>query len=368
MDWRRLEEVCAIGGKRGAKLFSGEVEPADICQGQLGDCWLMSALACLAKFEGAIARVFLTRECTAYGRYRIQLYDKLREKWVTIVIDDWIPCHKGTTKPVFAKPNGDEAWVLLLEKAMAKFKGSYAALDGGSTLWALECLTGDLVFKFKYDENLRKWKRYDMVQQRNAKTGQIDVMLREAKDVLTNEEAFQNMLYFRRRESVIAASTGSGNDTQNTNGIVHGHAYTVMTVKEVESFLMVRLRNPWGTFEWTGNWSDKSPLWQQYPKVAKALQTQLHEDGSFWMEFKDFISYFKNIDFCCRTTGWDDLRLNLYEEHPVCGPTWGCIAGCFTYWFCCRGVRALCCSRRSAQYGGVQYRCGGCCKCACCAV
>ncbi len=30
-------------------------------------------------------------------------------------------------------------------------QGTYAALDGGSTLWALEALTGDYVFKFKYE-------------------------------------------------------------------------------------------------------------------------------------------------------------------------------------------------------------------------
>jgi hypothetical protein len=35
-----------------------------------------------------------------------------------------IPCKKKTGKPLFAKPNDDEAWVLLLEKAMAKFKVS----------------------------------------------------------------------------------------------------------------------------------------------------------------------------------------------------------------------------------------------------
>lgn len=32
-------------------------------------------------------------------------------------------------------------------------QGSYAALDGGSTLWALEALTGDYVFKFKMEGN-----------------------------------------------------------------------------------------------------------------------------------------------------------------------------------------------------------------------
>lgn len=66
--------------------------------------------------------MFLTKEYTNYGRYRIRLWDAPNEKWVTLTIDDWIPCNANTGQPVFAKPNGDEAWVLLLEKAMAKFK------------------------------------------------------------------------------------------------------------------------------------------------------------------------------------------------------------------------------------------------------
>ena len=32
-------------------------------------------------------------------------------------------------------------------------QGSYSALDGGSTLWALEALTGDYVFKFKEEKS-----------------------------------------------------------------------------------------------------------------------------------------------------------------------------------------------------------------------
>jgi hypothetical protein len=54
-----------------------------------------------------------------------------------------IPCDPKNGEPLFAKPVGSEAWVMLLEKAFAKYCGSYTALEGGQTLWALEALTGE---------------------------------------------------------------------------------------------------------------------------------------------------------------------------------------------------------------------------------
>ena len=41
-----------------------------------------------------------------------------------------VPTH---SQAAFSKPNGSEMWVILLEKAFAKFCGSYANLDGGLT-------------------------------------------------------------------------------------------------------------------------------------------------------------------------------------------------------------------------------------------
>lgn len=51
----------------------------------------MSALACLAHEDGAIQAVFLTDEYTAYGCYKLRLFDKRANKKVTVVIDDMIP-------------------------------------------------------------------------------------------------------------------------------------------------------------------------------------------------------------------------------------------------------------------------------------
>lgn len=52
------------------------------------------------------------------GKYRVRLFDITQDKWRTITVDDNIPTRKGS--PIFAKPNGKELWVVLLEKAVAK--------------------------------------------------------------------------------------------------------------------------------------------------------------------------------------------------------------------------------------------------------
>eukprot|EP00961_Rhodomonas_salina_P152899 2058126-Rhodomonas_salina.1 len=46
-----------------------------------------------------------------------------------------------------------ELWVLILEKAVAKFCGDYHALDGGLVTWAFELMTGDTVHHFDRERN-----------------------------------------------------------------------------------------------------------------------------------------------------------------------------------------------------------------------
>ena len=46
-------------------------------------------------------------------------------------------------EPLFAKPNGNELYVLLLEKAFAKFAGSYSKLIGGCECYAWGNMTGE---------------------------------------------------------------------------------------------------------------------------------------------------------------------------------------------------------------------------------
>jgi hypothetical protein len=80
-------------------------------------------------------------------------------------------------------------------------------------------------------------------------------------------------------------------------GLVAGHAYTVIAVKEAHGNRLVNVRNPWGEFEWGGDWSDNSPLWTAQMKAA--IQPNLDAfDGTFWMSFDDFTSSFDSVSIC----------------------------------------------------------------------
>jgi len=58
MEWRRPKEFF----KGDFLLFKDGIEPDDLLQGELGDCWFMSALAALAERPQLVQRLFVTKE------------------------------------------------------------------------------------------------------------------------------------------------------------------------------------------------------------------------------------------------------------------------------------------------------------------
>ena len=119
-----------------------------------------------------------------------------------------------------------------------------------------------------------------------------------------------------------------------------GHAYSVLDARRFSELSLVQLRNPWGTFEWKGAWSDGSPEWGKNPKIKKLIRPKDDDDGSFWMAWEDFSRIFASIDVCARSTGLRDLNLDAMESDGKCrsflGPLLGCCAGCASFWLACR--------------------------------
>lgn len=342
IEWIRLEDLFSAAPEgqppQRAQLFHAGVEPSDVHQGGLGDCWLMSSIAALAEFPAVIKNLFITKRYSTYGKYTLRLFDCMKDKWVEVYVDDLVPCSGGT--PVFAQPQNTEMWAVLIEKAVAKFCGSYGNISGGLPCWALATLTGMPTFSIgPVDEHRRTWARYNLTFTESE--NHRGLRLFKTDEEYSLEKLFFIIREYNEKKCIMCASTEGGDDTKNRNGIVLGHAYTLQGAAKYDDFMLVQLRNPWGHGEWQGDWSDDSSMWTKYPGARSALNYESKSDGSFWMTIQDFATYFDTVDICARSTGFEDLALDVHEECGICGVCIGCCCGCLSYWCCCRGCGAM---------------------------
>jgi len=128
------------------------IHPSDIDQGGLGDCYLMSSLAALARTEEGRASIAnMIRYDEAKGVYVVTLYKRpgpfgSQYEPVEIELTPEFPLRADGT-PAFAG-SGDavggqvELWPMLIEKAYAKHHGGYDEVEGGWGNIAMEELTG----------------------------------------------------------------------------------------------------------------------------------------------------------------------------------------------------------------------------------
>lgn len=147
-DWTFVRPSEAIPGD--ISLFSG-IDPGDIKQGQIGDCWLMAGISAVAEWPHRIKKLFDNRTIQSSGAYTIDLF--VMGFQIPILIDDYLPV-KGEgemQRLVVAHSQENELWVSLVEKAFAKLTGCYYYLSGGFNMTALIGLTGAPVFKYRHE-------------------------------------------------------------------------------------------------------------------------------------------------------------------------------------------------------------------------
>lgn len=65
-------------------LYAGGIAPEDVVQGQLGDCWLLAALASMAEYPDAIRNCIVETEATTRGIYHVRLWDCGAKRYVEI--------------------------------------------------------------------------------------------------------------------------------------------------------------------------------------------------------------------------------------------------------------------------------------------
>ncbi|NXU74338.1 CANX protein, partial [Oreotrochilus melanogaster] len=239
VEWKRPSEL--VGDPQ---FIVGGATRTDICQGALGDCWLLAAIGSLTLNEELLHRV------VPHGQ-------SFQEDYAGIFHFQQCAMSLSPHVPLSLRLNG-----------------CYEALSGGSTTEGFEDFTGGVA------------EMYDLKRPpRNM--GHI---IRKALE----------------RGSLLGCSiditSAFDMEAVTFKKLVKGHAYSVTAFRDVnyrgQQEQLIRIRNPWGQVEWTGAWSDGSSEWDNIdPGDREELQLRM-EDGEFWMSFRDFLREFSRLEIC----------------------------------------------------------------------
>jgi calpain-15 len=272
ITWKRAVDLPVLNKDGKLAIFYEGIDPADVRQGILGDCWFLSSVSALAEKPDRIKKLFMNDhlEPNDVGIYGIRVCKN--GEWIDIVVDDWIPVRNDI--PVFSKANGHELWVILLEKAWAKLHGTYQRIETGLSLTALRDMTGAPSYLIKI-EKMNKEELWRKIKEADDKDYVMSVASQPAWDV----EKMQI----------------------KEKGVSTFHSYSLIDVFEVpispdKQERLLKIRNPWGNFEWKGDWSDSSKLWNSELKAM--LKHKEADDGVFYMNFKDFCSIYSTLEIC----------------------------------------------------------------------
>ena len=273
--WCKLEEIdeekeYSVFDEEGANIN-------DIMQGDINDCYFLSAIGSLCSFPDFYNKLFHIKSISEEHLYGIYLY--INGKWKLVLIDDFFPYNTNSDyvkEFCFGTCCEKELWVSLLEKAWAKVNGCYARIGcRGFSKEAFDVLT-------------------------EAYTEQINTRLyynKENKEKDRSEELWEKLKKAFKKKYVLTAGTINA-DIVGTKGLDPGHDYTLINIYTVKNDIkLVKLRNPYGNCEYSGDWRDSSDKWT--PEIKKQCDFKGESDeGIFYMPYKLFLEYYDAIHIC----------------------------------------------------------------------
>ena len=307
----------------------GDVDPSDVNQGSVGDCWLLSAISALAEFDGAVSTLFRktpnlqSMPHEQPNKYTITLWDLATWKEVDVMVDERLASKATGDGLLGCAPSIDgELWVCYLEKAVAIHCGGWDEIDGGQCTHAWSLLTGckeqytirrgpsgKFGCKGKFNPNDEVWEQLENSPQKGFRGlwpsawpkvgGGGDYTLE-----LDEEELFIRMCAWDDANYILAAGSKAGSDTEMTDGVVDGHAYSIIDcINDVAGtdVDLIKMRNPWGKGEIEqGQFDDDGPGWDRYPEIKAELNPVAADDGIFYVTKEEFFKYFVTVYVCAK--------------------------------------------------------------------
>lgn len=206
-------------------LFVNGPSSSDVRQGAIGDCYFPSACAAVAHQNPKAIENAITESTNAQGerQFTVRFFSRSgRMEMVTVDADIYTRSWGG---PIYGTTTGSndinkmELWFPILEKAYAKWKGSYDTIGNGGS-------AGDVM---------------------TALTGKTYTSMSTGYDSAT--DLFNAIKKAGDNKQPMAAGTFDDEKKYANTGVYGDHSYSVLGAEESGGKKYVLLRNPWGESE-----------------------------------------------------------------------------------------------------------------------
>ena len=261
--WKLIEfKPAAALFPRAYELFVGKIDPTKIKQGVLEDVYFLSAFMALAEYPSLVLKLFYKTEKNESGCYLIWICDS--GEWKGISVDEMLP---GTPEKqvAFSRSVSNEIWVSLLEKAYAKVYRGYQNIVTGCYEHALHDLTGAPYQRHRLEQDpMEVWTALGKYMEKGYLLG----------------------AYMKNKKKEEKAAESAG------------YVYSVLDIRELTlpstgaTVRLIKLRNVWKKWEWTGDWSASSNKWTE--NLKKILAYNPNDSSIIWMTLADFCKQFSS--------------------------------------------------------------------------
>ncbi|KAM7399262.1 hypothetical protein PAMP_018543 [Pampus punctatissimus] len=251
IKWQRPKEIS-----ENAVFVEGTIGTTDICQGQLGNCWLLAALSCLTMHPKLFVNVVppnqsMSKQYAGIFHFKFWQYGE----WVEVVVDDRLPVREGRLLFSYSHTR-NEYWSALVEKAYAKLIGSYGSLKGGNISEGMEDFTGGIAYTV------------------TASSRTPRVLWRSLTAALSRGSLLS---------CFIQASSYSEIGKVTGDGLIKGHGYAITDTDKVKKASEEILSKDWDDVD---------------KKEKERIELKHKEDGDFWIGAEEFCRLYDIVELC----------------------------------------------------------------------
>lgn len=143
------------------------VQPYEVSQGSLNNCWLYDAMQILTRI-GLITAPGVSKT----GVYKVTMFDKKTQCWKSMFVDDRLPAYKTYDYSMGGTGKANTTAIFVFVKAIAKWFGAMESLDGsGDTMGIVSFGTSGrgLFIQPSMKRPYRSWGKYDKCHHFNNK-------------------------------------------------------------------------------------------------------------------------------------------------------------------------------------------------------